>query len=432
MCPHPRRSAPRTAPTLTVLVALLAGLARAETIDLAPARDGTVSSGRPGTSFEAAELLATGRGASASEILRSFLRFDLTEGVPGDAVIESAVLYLHQNGEAFNSRGAMELRRVTGNWPAALVWKGQPAAEEKPYAVFPSPPAGGWAHVEVTGLVRGWHSGKIPNQGVVLGSDEDVYSQRVFASTEAPKAAPYLRITLSRAQTFRRGDGNGDGRIDLSDAVYGLGYLFSKGSEPPCLKSLDIDDSGDLTITDPIALLGHIFLGGAKPRLPFDQCGVDPTEDFLDCGTSGICGGILWGCEDLAARAIDFRIVRRDNQWDGRVRITGTVTNLGGDFTSHAGEQAIYLLEEVPGVRPVVVARLDFDHLAHGESLTLSYERNWESSSPAEGEFPPTYQLEVSYDPDIALDDLDTNDDCHYDNNFLERSGSDINDLFRE
>ncbi len=82
---------------------------------------------------------------------------------------------------------------------------------------------------------------------------------------------------------FVRGDTNGDGSMDLSDSVAILGYLFLGGEQPGCLRSADLDDSGDLDLSDPVYLLNYLFLGGPEPALPVESCGSDPTVDDLGC-----------------------------------------------------------------------------------------------------------------------------------------------------
>ena len=86
---------------------------------------------------------------------------------------------------------------------------------------------------------------------------------------------------------FRRGDCNGSGRIDISDAISSLGYLFLGNFVPRCLDACDIADDGALDISDPIHLLGWIFAGNMPPPAPpGPNCGVDPTPDdrLGDCG----------------------------------------------------------------------------------------------------------------------------------------------------
>lgn len=89
--------------------------------------------------------------------------------------------------------------------------------------------------------------------------------------------------------SFRRGDGDGNGRLDLNDAVLTLGYLFLGDPAPGCLKAADGDDSGRLDIGDPVQLLGHLFLGGAAPAPPRDACGLDPNPDLLSCEVHPAC-----------------------------------------------------------------------------------------------------------------------------------------------
>ena len=53
----------------------------------------------------------------------------------------------------------------------------------------------------------------------------------------------------------------------------------------------DTDDNGILDITDPILLLGTLFLGYGPLPAPFPDCGHDGTLDGLDC-TRWACGEI--------------------------------------------------------------------------------------------------------------------------------------------
>ncbi len=139
-------------------------------------------------------------------------------------------------------------------------------------------------------------------------------------------------------------------------------------------------------------------------------------------------------CPDPAAFEIRFEIVNRTSQFDGRVRITGIVKNVGSKaFKSGPHQAKAYLYQLPPGAATggTMVAQREFTNLAAGATFSLTYERNWRSSSPAEGEFPPSYRLLITYDPDIYMDNNKDNDDCNQGNNKKDRSGSEINDLFR-
>jgi hypothetical protein len=82
---------------------------------------------------------------------------------------------------------------------------------------------------------------------------------------------------------FRRGDANSDGGEDLSDAVAILLHLFAGGAEPACMKSADADDDGAVVVTDAIYLLDYLFQGGEAPPAPLGNCGLDATPDSLAC-----------------------------------------------------------------------------------------------------------------------------------------------------
>jgi hypothetical protein len=87
-------------------------------------------------------------------------------------------------------------------------------------------------------------------------------------------------------EKFRRGDTNGDGALDLSDAVATLTYLFLGGQTLKCPDSADTNDDGVLDLSDPVSLLGFQFLGGPAPAAPGPaQCGADPTHDELGACT---------------------------------------------------------------------------------------------------------------------------------------------------
>jgi hypothetical protein len=82
---------------------------------------------------------------------------------------------------------------------------------------------------------------------------------------------------------FLRGDANDDGKVDLSDAVAILGYLFLGDEAPRCLDAADANDSGIVEISDAVRLLNHLFLGAPPPPPPYPESGADATPDALSC-----------------------------------------------------------------------------------------------------------------------------------------------------
>ncbi|HQC38406.1 MAG: hypothetical protein PHX90_03475 [Thermotogota bacterium] len=143
-------------------------------------------------------------------------------------------------------------------------------------------------------------------------------------------------------------------------------------------------------------------------------------------------------CPDIAAVEIVFQIIRRDSPFRGRIRITAVVKNITLKDFSSGPNQAVALLYQMPSYVPcssatggTVLVQKEIRTLAAGATIVLVYERDWDSSSPNEGEFPNCYRLMISLDPDIYLDGNPDNDDCSQNNNRVDRSGADINALFR-
>lgn len=104
----------------------------------------------------------------------------------------------------------------------------------------------------------------------------------------ALKAIPILVSSVQ--SSFRRGDSNMDGKVDISDSVFTLRYLFQGGATPPCFDAADVDDSGALDLSDGHLINVYLFLGSTVPMSPGPlACGNDPSDDNLSCETSLHC-----------------------------------------------------------------------------------------------------------------------------------------------
>ncbi|MGA1779485.1 MAG: dockerin type I repeat-containing protein [Planctomycetota bacterium] len=103
------------------------------------------------------------------------------------------------------------------------------------------------------------------------------------------------QITFVSPPSFRRGDSNFDGTVNLADAIYLLTYLFSGGPSPQCFDVADVNDDGGLDVSDGVALLGYLFIDTTPPQHPFPGCGVDttpsPLPGWLSCESVGSSGG---------------------------------------------------------------------------------------------------------------------------------------------
>jgi len=82
---------------------------------------------------------------------------------------------------------------------------------------------------------------------------------------------------------FVRGDANGNQLVNISDPVVLLGYLFLGEAPVACLDAADANDSGTINVADAAYSLNFLFRGGRIPPPPFPNPGLDPSEDTLNC-----------------------------------------------------------------------------------------------------------------------------------------------------
>lgn len=93
-----------------------------------------------------------------------------------------------------------------------------------------------------------------------------------------------VRLDRSASLPFIRGDANGDSRVDISDPLLILGYLFL-GDPSRCQEAMDVDAGGLVDLADAVGLLIFQFLDGLPPRAPYPGCG----EEYrtFDCQITG-------------------------------------------------------------------------------------------------------------------------------------------------
>src|SRR5690606_31700745 len=101
--------------------------------------------------------------------------------------------------------------------------------------------------------------------------------------------------------------------------------------------------------------------------------------------------------------------------------------NIGDDYRSSEGQQEVLLLERPSGpTKNIVLERKEFVNLDKGETIEVSFTREWYAGM----EFPPSFIVRIGYEPDIYLDGNKQNDDSNNGNNAIERSGQEISDMF--
>jgi hypothetical protein len=208
---------------------------------------------------------------------------------------------------------------------------------------------------------------------------------------------------------FSRGDVNDDYRLNISDAVKILLYLFQGDTEiEGCLDAADLDDDGTIQITDGIYLLQYLFNGGPEPRWPFPYCDVDRTADDLTCVQFESCDPVRRSCgRPFDGDSVLFVIDRSGSMQDsGELAIAkhvvaNAVSGLSEDVefgiiffdmglkrypadgaplpaTTETKEAALAFIEGMPGGNggcplPALEEALQMLNLAPGETRVIAY-----------------------------------------------------------
>lgn len=106
------------------------------------------------------------------------------------------------------------------------------------------------------------------NAGAALGDyDVTVYVADIKDSTSCHT---YFKVSAGCCQNYR-GNANGDpqDRLDISDIVFLVDYLFRQGPAPVCRDEANVDASPDqvIDISDLTYIVSYIFFGGPVPPM---------------------------------------------------------------------------------------------------------------------------------------------------------------------
>lgn len=103
---------------------------------------------------------------------------------------------------------------------------------------------------------------------VDAGTPDGPHALRAVAAKHPFSAEAKVNIVV-RIPTFRRGDADGSGAVDVSDAIYTLEGLFLKsGTVWSCEDAADSNDDGKIDLSDSINTLGYLFTGEGDIPLP--------------------------------------------------------------------------------------------------------------------------------------------------------------------
>ena len=72
-------------------------------------------------------------------------------------------------------------------------------------------------------------------------------------------------LTVNELMPYTCGDADGDTKVNVSDAVYIINYVFSGGAAPDPLEAGDVNCDENVNVSDAVYLIAYVFSGGEAP-----------------------------------------------------------------------------------------------------------------------------------------------------------------------
>jgi hypothetical protein len=101
--------------------------------------------------------------------------------------------------------------------------------------------------------------------GPIIDTMPTIYSSSWKYYGDPVTCTIYGDVILIGGQ-FVPGDANGDGTVDVGDAIAIINYVFKDGPEPDPFESGDANCDGFVNLADAVYLINYIFKGGLPPR----------------------------------------------------------------------------------------------------------------------------------------------------------------------
>ena len=120
-----------------------------------------------------------------------------------------------------------------------------------------------WGNGELSDWLGPFNSGD-PAEGTYKWSTDGIYSVRVKAKDDSDLEGPWSEVA-EVILTGVCGDANGDGNINVGDAVFLGNHIFSSGDAPVPYHLGDANCDYSVNIGDVVNLVNYIFNNGTTP-----------------------------------------------------------------------------------------------------------------------------------------------------------------------
>lgn len=166
-----------------------------------PVDDAYVDAYHPDQNFGDSEVLEVS-DHNGTETGRTYVKFDLSS-IPDEVTIHYALIQFYYCDSKGGGEPKVGVYQVNTNWDEDLItWDDQPEFSQtcEHYILLSQYDPWRTEHLDITDLVRGWKSGSIPNNGVVVKfcqPCENDITRRIFRSKEwnVENERPVLKIT---------------------------------------------------------------------------------------------------------------------------------------------------------------------------------------------------------------------------------------------
>ena len=147
----------------------------------------------------------------------------------------------------------------------------------------------------------------------------------VYRTEMNPLVGRWREAARVTCPSFIRGDFDGGGGLEITDAIKLFSYQFLGGEKPGCLEAADSNADGKIDLADGVFTLSFLFLEAPPPPRPFPSCGAALGHWRPACEDSGSCPGAGEMTPETPIQEVIFEA-------DGRFSVTWTPFELYKDY----------------------------------------------------------------------------------------------------
>jgi hypothetical protein len=116
-----------------------------------------------------------------------------------------------------------------------------------------------------SGTVEPYSSGTLTVGFDATDLEEGEYTGQVTITCNDPVISTHNIFVMLSVESYTCGDANGDGDLNVADAVMLINFVFKGGPAPEPLEAGDANGDGDVNVADAVHMINFVFKGGPDP-----------------------------------------------------------------------------------------------------------------------------------------------------------------------